>query len=461
MREEVSDQMKTSEFRDVNLEKIVIAGCLKFTEIIMKCKDSFKPDYISSSRCRWIYQEIIDFYEKQNTNMNTEAFKILITQKQLNIRKGYTKLWNSIIIRKKKLEIPTCYAAITKLADLYKARLMEMGISRTIKLLTQAVNGGQEYIERAVNNYTKITEELQTKPVFVSLTDPFKLYNDFKKDFLQTQKDPKSRLGVPTGIEQLDNRMKGLRPSEFGLIFAPSGRGKSIMLLDFGYNCFLGYGNVLYITIEMPENQVRERFYCRRSGIPYERFRNYRLTKEDFELLDRKMSSKQEHSFFIMDIPQSCNVSTLAAEIDSFMKRMWKPKLIVIDYMNILEGGYDWQVQLEMAKQIKQKIARYFKIPVWSANQMGAASSDKEDLGARDIAFSKNVIDHIDVGISIGLTDASDEEIYNIGFLKTRDFSAKSFQIQADRDRMTFLKSVKSNAEDKSGYTKKEEKIKL
>jgi hypothetical protein len=123
--------------------------------------------------------------------------------------------------------------------------------------------------------------------------------------------------------------------------------------------------------------------------------------------------------------------------------------------MNIMQGGFEWSKQLEIAVDIKQQIARYFKIATWSANQLMGSKHDKQDVKIADMGFAKNIADNVDIGIGLGLTDATDEdEMFNITFTKTRDFKGRSFTIQGDRSRMTFTKASETKALDK--FKKKE-----
>lgn len=448
-------QIKVSEFRDIEAEKIVIAGCIRNSEVILKCKENLRLESFSSSKLRWIYDKVIKFYEDEDLALNVDALKVYLEEKPLKHRKAFLRLWESILLMKKKAKVTTSIAAIMKLTKLEKARAIEINMSRILNNLTKALDGGQKYIDYAVKDYLSITNHLQEKPVFISIVDPVDKFQDFKKEHLKIQQNPAEYMGIKTGIEQLDRVMGGLRPSEFGLISAPPGRGKSIMLGDFCYNCFLCYGDSLYVTIEMPANQIMARFYCRLSGISYKHFRDFTLSNDHFNILDRKIEKflkEHPYKYHVMDVPQSCTVSILRNEIENFIQKHRLPKVVVIDYMNILKGGYDWQKQLEIAVGIKQEIARYFKIPTWSANQMAVSKAEKEHLKASDLAFAKNIIDNIDVGLSIGLTDDSEkEEIYNIDFIKTRDFAAKGFVLQADKSKMTFIRTSKnSNKEERS-----------
>jgi replicative DNA helicase len=434
------DRMRTSEFRDILGERKIIAGMLKHEEIMRRCLETLSSEIFSSDKHKWIYEEIVFFYEENSVAINEKSFEIVLDKKPLKERKTLLKIWKLIEKNKKVIKFPTCLALINRLNKLHKARLIELGISETLDHLTRATEGGEEYINRAIESFTVISDRLETKQTAITITDPISLYSTFKKKHLEIQKDPGKFLGIQTGIEKLDDTMGGLRPGEIGLITAATGVGKSILLLDFAFNCYIKFGNVLYVTIEMPESQLRERFYCRLSKIKYENFRMFTLNQDHWKILDKKIKrlmDENKNKFFIMDIPQSSTIKGLKNEVESFIKKNGVPKLILVDYLNIMAGGFEWTKQLELAVGVKQQIARYFKVATWTANQLAGSKHDTEHVRVSDFGYAKNIADNMDVGIGIGITD--DENIYNIDFTKTRDFRGKGFTIEADRSRMTFI----------------------
>lgn len=457
------ERLRQSEFRDVGSEKLLIAGLLKYKEILRKCSKEVKSEIFSSDRCKKIYEYVLDFYNKENLVFDSKAFEMYMQSKPTSERISYNKIWKSIIKLKKQVKIPTCITIIDKITKMYTARVLQYGILKTLDELKKADSGGYSIIEKAKEVYLSISPYLEERNIVSTITDPISLYEDFKRQHIRIQKDPSLLRSTPTGLEQLDNVMGGLRPSEFGLITAGTGVGKSIMMLDFGFHCYNTAGDVLYVTIEMPENQLRERFYCRMSGIEYTKYRKYSIDDSDWSRMDRKINKLKEHDnkFHILDIPRSGSVQHLRTEIEEFIRKNREPRLILIDYMNILQGGFDWSKQLEIAVDIKQQIARYFKIGTWSANQLMGSKHEKEVVKISDMAFAKNIVDNVDIGIGVSLLeeaeDEDDIEVFNVSFTKTRDFKGKSFQIQGDRSRMTFIgikgkgKSESKNKKDLGG----------
>lgn len=75
------------------------------------------------------------------------------------------------------------------------------------------------------------------------------------------------RKPVPTGVSALDNRMGGgLGRSEGGMIIAPTGRGKTLLQVDFAAGALLSGHHVYYATLEEPKWKIIERLNRRITG---------------------------------------------------------------------------------------------------------------------------------------------------------------------------------------------------
>ena len=86
---------KTSEFRDVKLEKI-FAGCiLKYPDIFRKVVASFNADALTSDKVRWIYKRAVELYRQEGVILDKEAFQHLleVDRKRKNT---YNDIWTSI-----------------------------------------------------------------------------------------------------------------------------------------------------------------------------------------------------------------------------------------------------------------------------------------------------------------------------------------------------------------------------
>lgn len=64
--------------------------------------------------------------------------------------------------------------------------------------------------------------------------------------------------GIPTGIEAFDNRSKsgGLDPGEFGIVQAASGKGKTLLGLQFAVHAARLGRRALFVTLELPPERL-------------------------------------------------------------------------------------------------------------------------------------------------------------------------------------------------------------
>jgi len=313
-------------------------------------------------------------------------------------------------------------------------------------------------VDEAIEQYTSIQSDLIIERTPIIIVDPIDKFDDFKAFHKKAQANPKQFKGIPTGVTSLDKRIGGLRDAEFAIMVTVTGTGKSIFLLDVATHCWKNYGDVIYVTIEMPELQIRQRLYCRLSGIKYKFFRNFGLKNGHWEKLDTKIKKKfknHPHKLHIIDMPGSGTVKMVKNQVEEIVNKNPNVRLICVDYMNIMRCSsgtlaVDWQNQIEIAIDIKQSLARYFNIGTWSAAQLTAKTEGKQGpIRIKDMALARNISDHIDFGVFLMETDMTEEEnIFRMGFIKTRDFSAKEFYLQGDRDRMTFAAVSKKKQRD-------------
>jgi len=425
---------RQTDFVERDLEIRYVAGTIKARLIIERVYLSFDSNALSSDLIKWIYDKSIALYVEDGVLMDDETFKNTLDVDDSR-RKKLTVIWKKI--QKALLEVTAAstVSAMKKLNQLYDARNASICVESLIQDLSKATRGDLGQIDSVKETFSFFTEHLSRKDIKVDKGDPRKCYGEFKKVFKNIQKHPELVGGVPTGIKPIDQQLIGLRDGELGVVAGPSGSGKSIFCQNALIYAWRTCGPVVGVTIEMPRLQYNMRIYCNLSGIDYEKFRRYDLTKEQWNKLDETIekAKKIPHEFLIIDMPEGCTSSAVNSELKLAMKKN-SLKLIGIDYLNIMAGNdgkvsMDWQTQLELAVSVKQ-LARRLNVPTWSLVQ-----TSKDDT----VAFAKHIKDQLDVGIRIEVTEETkDTGVVGMHWFKTRDFKGNSFSMQTHLDKMTF-----------------------
>jgi replicative DNA helicase len=438
----------------------LIAGVIHSKAIMEVIHSNFNSEALTSDRLKWIYDQAVHLYEYDNELLDTRTYKHMLSMKESK-KKLYLASWKRIQRKKKSTTMASTLACAEKLKKMYSLRTIELGMKNSLKFLEQAQEGNLNAVEEARKVVADMNEKVAAEDGRkITIADPMTDYKSYKKVFVNIQKDPRSIMGVPTGIEPIDNVMMGLRRSEFGVVFGPTGGGKSITTMNFAAHAWRYVGDTVVVTIEMSEEQYRSRFYSYLSGIKYEQFRKYKMTKSEWKLMDKmiKRADKVPHQLKIVDMPEGCSVQSVRNELQKLMRTM-DIQLVVIDYMNIMcgpSGGIDfsWQNQLELAVQIKLELARPLNLPIWTACQV-----DKSG-GA---AFSSHIKDQLDVGgLLVHDENSAESNIINWRWVKSRDFKGSEISLTTEMDYMRMTPRPDDlNRQYKQIKTKKKNKVKV
>lgn len=89
---------------------------------------------------------------------------------------------------------------------------------------------------------------------------------DFRLEYERIESDPLAGMGQNTGIEQMDQALRGAKKYELWTHAAFTGHLKSTFALNWIYNqsVYMGHSSC-YFSLEMPYNQVRRLLYCMHS----------------------------------------------------------------------------------------------------------------------------------------------------------------------------------------------------
>ena len=114
-----------------------------------------------------------------------------------------------------------------------------------------------------------------------------------------------------------------------------TGVGKSLFMCHVASSVLLQGKNVLYITLEMPEEKIAERIDANLLNIPVQQLTD--IPRQMFETKVTKLSEKTQGNLIIKEYPtaaaHSGHFKGLLNELS--LKKSFKPDIIFIDYLNI------------------------------------------------------------------------------------------------------------------------------
>lgn len=213
------------------------------------------------------------------------------------------------------------------------------------------------------------------------------------------------RSPITTGWERIDDIVKGgLGKNELGVVIAPTGAGKSMVLVHLAAEALKKGKTVVYYTLELKDTVVGGRFDSALTKVPLN------------ELMDQKdliidMIKDVEGTLIIKEYPtKSASVQTIRGHVDRLIKKGIKPDMILVDYADLLRptrSTGEKRHELEETYESLRALAQIYEMPVWTASQTnrGGLNAEVITMEAISEAFNKCFVADFIFSLSRTVTD--------------------------------------------------------
>jgi len=404
-------------------------------------KDIFTSDFK-----QWVYEKIIEnfvsFSECISKNFLYEELKNKYTQIETFEQKKIIldKVFNN------KFESKTFKPILEKLKEKFLYRsILDLNVSVNEQLKRDFLDNKHEALAIAQQVQDSVAKLIVTSNQFKVIEED--IFQDIDRDvaLLKAKKEnPNDFKGIPSGFEKLDKATGGWRPGEFILVLGRPEQGKSILLLNFAHYAYIMGYNIVYVTIEMPLAQQRNRFLSISTRTLYQKFKSpHLMSDEEIMMVEKKMREmKSEHKNYLwfIDAPQNCNTQFIDSRITALENVTGKKiDMLVVDPVYLMApsdkkspdpvGTISWDLKL---------IARARSVPVIGASQFNRESHKRHlggtDVDSMDAAFTDKLGYNTDM--MIGIT--GDKETACLYFPKSRDSQLKKMYFIKNFDVMRF-----------------------
>tara|TARA_E500000305_G_scaffold86485_1_gene72726 strand:- start:472 stop:1830 length:1359 start_codon:yes stop_codon:yes gene_type:complete len=207
---------------------------------------------------------------------------------------------------------------------------------------------------------------------------------DFEERFLFKARNP-----VTTGWDEIDEICKqGLGKGELGVVIAPTGAGKSMVLVHLGTKALQAGKTVAHYTLELRDTTIAGRYDSCLTGIPLGELTNF---KEDIFESVQKIDGK----LIIKEYPtKSASVKTIKSHLETLKKRDIVPDMIIVDYADLLRSisnHREKRMELESIYEGLRGLAQEFDCGIWTASQTNRSGLNAEVITMEAIseAFNK------------------------------------------------------------------------
>ncbi len=271
---------------------------------------------------------------------------------------------------------------------------------------------------------------------------------DYLMDFEERFQE-KNRSPVSTGWSEIDGLCKGgLGSGELGVVIAPTGAGKSMVLAHLGSEAVKLGKTVVHYTLELADTVVASRYDSCITKVALSDLRNFKEKVYD-ELSD--LPGK----LIVKEYPtRSASIQTIKSHLDKMKTHGLEPDLIIVDYADLLKPTTflkdEKRHQLESIYEELRGISQIHKCPLWTASQTNRSGLNAEVITMEAIseAFNKCFVADFIFSLSRTIDDKSvnggrvfiaknrngpDGMVYPI-FMETKDVTIKVFKPNSEQD---------------------------
>ena len=421
----------------MRIEQTILKNLLKNEEYARKILPFVKDEYFTVEEDRVLFHEIKDFIVKYNNIPTVDALlievdsiahlkedqvkQIVNTVKELHKDDIDTNMDWLVDSTEKFCQEKAIYHAIMKSIDIMNNKDSTNTKGAIPQLLTDALgvsfdpNVGHDYLEQYEDRYDYYHRVLEKIPFDLDF------FNKITKNGL-----PKKTLNIA---------------------LAGTGVGKSLFMCHVAASCLSMGKSVLYITLELAEEEVAKRIDANLMNITFDDLMN--LPKEMYQKKAENIKNKTTGKLIVKEYPTagagSIHFKALLNELN--LKKSFKTDIIFIDYLNICMSSRikpgasvnSYTYVKAIAEELRGLAVEY-DVPVVSATQTTRSGFVSSDIGLEDTSESFGLPATADFMFAL----ISTEELQELGQLMVKQLKNryndptvnKRFVVGIDRAKM-------------------------
>ena len=211
----------------------------------------------------------------------------------------------------------------------------------------------------------------------------------------------------------------GLGEKELAMVIAPPGVGKSLWLVNQAVQSMIEGRKVLYVSLEMSEDKIAQRFDSVTTLIPQSQLKDPSAQLKVEERLSIFRTNFPDSRLVIKEFPTgTATVNSLRALLVQLKNyEDFTPDVIIIDYLELLrpvrENQHEYQAQQRIAEELRG-LAMESKVLLWTATQTNRQGRAVKIITDAELGDSYGKIRTCDFAISLN----QNEEEFDSGTMR-------------------------------------------
>lgn len=360
---------------DTEAEQAVLGSMLTDKDAVIDAVEKLKPDDFYREDNKYIYEAILNLYNKAEPIDIITVKAELISLSKLDAVGGLEYL--ALLPDK----VPTS-ANADKYINIVEEKSMLRSLIKTANELIILGYAETEEVDSIMDQAEKkIFDIIQNKNQkgFIVLKDVLvEAFAEIEK--LYNQKQPIT--GIATGFSDLDYKTAGLHNSDLILVAARPAMGKSAFAINIATNAAIhAKVPVAIFNLEMSKKQLVNRMLCSEAMVDSNKIRTGKIEEDDWVKLATALGPLSEAPIYIDDTP-GISVTEIRAKCRK-LKLEKNIGLVVIDYLQLVQGtgkkGNNREQEISEISRSLKILAKELDIPVIAISQLSRAAEQRTD----------------------------------------------------------------------------------
>ena len=359
---------------DDEAEKAVLGAIFIDPAAIADASAEVQPEDFYKRANQLVFQAMLDLSDRE------DAIDPLTLQDELTKKNQLDDIGGIAYVSELAMATPTA-AHVTYYAKIvHRKALLRRLISASQKIITTAMQDSDDVtdiLDNAESEIMNVSSENNANG-FRSIKD---IVNSAIDEINNIPEDGNMVTGLPTGFVELDKMTTGFHDDELVIVAARPGVGKTSFALNVAQYVGLHTDKtVAMFSLEMSGEQLVQRMLASEGLINSQHLRTGQLDEDEWPKLVAASGSLATANIYIDDTP-GIKMSEIRAQSRRLAKEKGNLGLIVIDYLQLIEGPHSESRQQEVSaisRQLK-KLAKELHVPVIALSQLSRSVEQRQD----------------------------------------------------------------------------------
>ena len=346
-------------------EQAILNILLTNTSLVKEALLDLKPETFYFEPHRFIYETIIEVYEK---NSGTNITLIITSLQDKNLLKKVGGLQRIVTIIAGFENFSDLNIYIKEVNDKHLRRIIIETGKQIITWGHETSDDLESILDKMENSIFSLNQEKLSQKVYSAE----EIMNDvFDEITLKIKKV--TITGLNTSFKDLDSIIQGFQKSDLIIVAGRPSMGKTAFSLNLGKNIVEKYNVPLLIfSLEMSRQQIIYRFISTDSNINANRLKAAKMSIPEWKKLDLSMKKISELPIFIDDNP-NLTLMDIRLRLRKIFTKKVSNGLVIIDYLQLMKLSSKLENRVQEISYITRNlkiIAKEFKIPIMVLSQL-------------------------------------------------------------------------------------------